>query len=192
VVENICNEIKELLFKKRQDYGPIDNTIGRFGMTGIVIRLYDKVERLVNLMMNGQKANFESVEDTLMDIAGYSVLGIEQLKKGQHCLTYYSQNNVLAAITIKVTIQVRDYKGWFEYKTCKNYDGLSLISDIIRDLENMQELNSNCDFTIINCEKELWFAAKLKNSYGDILTVEDPLNDLDDYIIKVEKNSLRK
>lgn len=81
MIEQLCNEIKELLIKKRGDYGPASNTIGRFGMIGIVVRLGDKFERLVNLVAHDKKANYESVADTLMDIAGYSVLGLELLKK---------------------------------------------------------------------------------------------------------------
>jgi hypothetical protein len=76
MIEKACNDLKDLLLKKRQDYGPAGSTIGRFGMLGIVIRLGDKYERLANLVMNSKKANYESVEDTLMDIAGYAILGL--------------------------------------------------------------------------------------------------------------------
>lgn len=42
----------------------------------MAIILGDKYERLANLVMNSKKANYESVEDTLMDIAGYAILGL--------------------------------------------------------------------------------------------------------------------
>lgn len=79
----IANDIARMLEKKRQDYGDPDHTIGRFGLMGIAVRLMDKVERLVNLSQNGRIANFESIEDTLRDIAGYAILGLELLEKSE-------------------------------------------------------------------------------------------------------------
>lgn len=78
----IANEIVDLLNKKRQDYGDPQRTIGRFGTLGVAIRLTDKIERLINLSRNSamEHPNFESVEDTLKDIAGYAILGLVLLK----------------------------------------------------------------------------------------------------------------
>lgn len=79
---DIAKEIAELLEKKRQDYGDPKYTLDRFGVMGITIRLNDKIERLINLTcIKGKKPNFESVEDTLKDIAGYAILGLELLRR---------------------------------------------------------------------------------------------------------------
>lgn len=77
----ILNEIGILLVKKRKDYGP--GNIPRFGEKGVVVRLYDKAERLASLVWDGKAPNFESVEDTWMDVIGYGVLGLlEHRRRG--------------------------------------------------------------------------------------------------------------
>lgn len=62
------------LCKKQRDYGP--NNIARFGSSGILLRLHDKVARLENLLDNDRDAQNESVQDTYLDIVGYSVIGM--------------------------------------------------------------------------------------------------------------------
>lgn len=59
---------------KQNDYGP--NNILRFGQSGIIIRVHDKVARLENLLSTGRDASNESVADTYMDIIGYSVIAL--------------------------------------------------------------------------------------------------------------------
>jgi hypothetical protein len=76
----ICNELSELLAKKRHDYGEPSRTLGRYGVKGIVVRMGDKFERLHGLTWEGKEPNFESLEDTLLDMAGYSVLALELLR----------------------------------------------------------------------------------------------------------------
>ncbi|MGB9804932.1 nucleotide modification associated domain-containing protein [Desulfofundulus sp.] len=78
----LANEIADLLEKKRADYGDPNRTLGRFGVKGIAVRLNDKVERLINLTWHDNaKPHFESIEDTLMDIAGYAILALEILRR---------------------------------------------------------------------------------------------------------------
>ena len=62
------------LVKKQRDYGK-DN-IARFGRQGLLVRVNDKVARLENLMATGAQPNNESIHDTVLDIVGYSVIGI--------------------------------------------------------------------------------------------------------------------
>jgi hypothetical protein len=77
-------DISSILIKKHCDYGP--ENISKFGEVGIIVRLYDKISRLENLLKNSNN-NFntamnihsvkdESLIDTLVDIIGYSVIGI--------------------------------------------------------------------------------------------------------------------
>lgn len=80
-VTDICKEIAETLEKKRADYGPADKTIGRFGVKGISIRIVDKTERLISLTWHNKEPHFESVEDTLKDLAGYAILGLQLLRE---------------------------------------------------------------------------------------------------------------
>lgn len=62
------------LCNKQRDYGP--NNIARFGQSGLLLRLHDKVARLENLISNGREAQNESLHDTYLDIVGYSAIGI--------------------------------------------------------------------------------------------------------------------
>jgi hypothetical protein len=64
------------LCKKQHDYGP--NNILRFGQQGVMIRVWDKISRLDNLVKQDYDpvVENESEFDTLLDIAGYSTIGI--------------------------------------------------------------------------------------------------------------------
>ena len=62
------------LVKKQYDYG--HNNIARFGFIGLLIRVHDKIARLENLISKEVDPNNESIDDTIMDIVGYSAIGI--------------------------------------------------------------------------------------------------------------------
>ena len=68
-----------LLDKKQKDYGP--KNIARFGVRGLSVRLYDKVERLANLLMDKEEdPQNEPLEDTFKDIANYGLIGLLLLR----------------------------------------------------------------------------------------------------------------
>ena len=67
-------DTRGILCDKQRDYGP--NNIARFGQSGLLLRLHDKVARLENLIYNGKDAKNESLHDTYLDIVGYSVIGL--------------------------------------------------------------------------------------------------------------------
>lgn len=73
-IQEIMSECRVLLVNKQSDYGP--GNISRFGLPGLVVRLNDKMERLINLAWGGKKPKNESVEDTLMDMCCYAVIGL--------------------------------------------------------------------------------------------------------------------
>jgi hypothetical protein len=62
------------LIRKQRDYGP--ENIRRFGRQGLMIRMHDKIARLENLVSNEKNPSNESIDDTVMDIAGYAAIGI--------------------------------------------------------------------------------------------------------------------
>lgn len=63
-----------VLIRKQRDYG--HENIRRFGRKGLIVRLHDKVARLENLLESGKEPSNESIKDTLLDIVGYSAIGI--------------------------------------------------------------------------------------------------------------------
>jgi hypothetical protein len=73
----IAKELLEVLYKKHADYGPM-NIAGAPGgaMNGLRVRMYDKMARLNNLVDTGDTPNYESIEDTLIDLANYAIIGL--------------------------------------------------------------------------------------------------------------------
>lgn len=64
----------KILVRKQHDYGP--ENIRRFGRQGLMVRMHDKIARLENLILNKDAPNNESIDDTVLDIAGYAAIGI--------------------------------------------------------------------------------------------------------------------
>lgn len=80
-IDRIFGEMSDLLVKKNKDYKGASFDLG---MTGNFVHIWDKVVRYRNLVENrnsGEIANFESIEDTLRDIIGYSVIGLHILNE---------------------------------------------------------------------------------------------------------------
>ena len=82
--ESITDEMFELFKKKQSDYGPTNIGMGNRtietdgdverSMIGLAVRMNDKVQRLMNLILDRKDPQNESVEDTLIDIANYAVM----------------------------------------------------------------------------------------------------------------------
>lgn len=90
--------ITNILINKQKDYGV--KNIMMFGLSGIIVRMYDKIARLENLLtksgnlFDAEQANAvhgESIIDTLIDIVGYSTIGLmimtENTTHGNNFLT---------------------------------------------------------------------------------------------------------
>lgn len=83
-LEDVLQELHILMLRKHQDYGPynIANAPGG-AMNGIIIRMHDKLERLQNLYYKkNDTPNYESIQDTLQDIANYAIIGL-LVQRGQ-------------------------------------------------------------------------------------------------------------
>ena len=79
----IVNQLLQTLYNKHKDYGPM-NIAGAPGgaMNGLRIRMYDKLARLNNLIDTGDTPKYESLEDTLLDLANYAIIGL-LVQRGQ-------------------------------------------------------------------------------------------------------------
>lgn len=81
-INAICDEVKELLIRKNRDYGDsFAKQFTKYGVLSGLIRLDDKLSRLDNLVSGAEDSVGESIEDTLMDSAGYSILTLLELRK---------------------------------------------------------------------------------------------------------------
>ena len=83
----IQEEQYEMFARKHMDYGLNNIALGgdivnnsddkKFSLTGLCIRLTDKISRLKNLLVNGRSfVEGEGMEDTFIDVANYGVIGL--------------------------------------------------------------------------------------------------------------------
>lgn len=77
------DKLAAILQAKNDAYGDsFTKSVDKFGKTVIAVRLSDKFNRICNLIKRGElKENDESLEDTLLDMAGYSILGLKYLEE---------------------------------------------------------------------------------------------------------------
>lgn len=77
------DELAEVLRKKNQAYGDsFTKSIDTYGLSVIGVRLSDKYNRVEHLITNGEmRENDENLKDTLLDMAGYSILALKYLKE---------------------------------------------------------------------------------------------------------------
>ena len=80
-------EMYAMFAAKHMDYGLNNIALGgdivnnsndkQFSLTGLCIRLTDKISRLKNLLINGRSfVEGEGMQDTFIDIANYGIIGL--------------------------------------------------------------------------------------------------------------------
>ena len=79
-IVNIALEIGELVEKKDKDYNSaFYKTLKEYGDVAYFLRIDDKLNRLKSLLLRSKDAEInESVEDTLKDIVGYTLLMLKE------------------------------------------------------------------------------------------------------------------
>lgn len=83
-VEAIASNLVETLKRKNADYGNnVDKNIDEWGLSSLAIRLDDKLNRFKNLIKesNIRQVSDEAIEDTIMDLAGYAIIGYRKIKE---------------------------------------------------------------------------------------------------------------
>ena len=82
-VDTRLDELRSIMMTKHADYGPLNIALAPGGpMNGLRVRMYDKLARLNNLADKAATPNFESIEDTLIDLANYAIIGL-LVQRGQ-------------------------------------------------------------------------------------------------------------
>ena len=82
IFKEITDEMLELYQKKNHDYGnSVHETYKTFGLTSFLVRISDKLNRLTTLNQKEAKVKDEKIEDTLLDLANYSILALIELRK---------------------------------------------------------------------------------------------------------------
>lgn len=77
------NHLADVLNQKNLAYGDsFSKSLDEDGLLVLKIRLGDKFNRISSLIKRDElKENDESLEDTLLDMAGYSILGLKYLEE---------------------------------------------------------------------------------------------------------------
>ena len=80
---SICGEMADLYAAKNWDYGDsFGKSFQEWGMPMACIRLTDKLNRLCALTKSGeQRVQDERIEDTLRDLANYSIMTLIELER---------------------------------------------------------------------------------------------------------------
>ena len=86
-IQQQCDTLKTVLVRKNTDYGAsafnppaLAPWVGP--KTAILVRMSDKISRLNNLQ-GAEKPNYESIEDTILDLAGYAILLLVEMQKNK-------------------------------------------------------------------------------------------------------------
>jgi hypothetical protein len=83
--KKLCIEQYLTFLRKQNDYGPANIAMNtkleteqeiKLSLTGLTVRLNDKISRLVNLILLKNKARNESVEDTFLDLSVYGKIAL--------------------------------------------------------------------------------------------------------------------
>ena len=85
--KSIQKEMYNMFARKHMDYGLNNIALGgdvvnnsedkQFSLTGLCIRLTDKISRLKNLLINGRSfVEGEGIQDTFIDITNYGIIGL--------------------------------------------------------------------------------------------------------------------
>lgn len=94
--KDFFNNLESTLIKKNKDYGSsFDKSVDKFGIIYLAIELDKKINRYVNLIETGNIPTYESVKDTLLDIAGYCILGLTYMNENYFDIKKKSESKLI-------------------------------------------------------------------------------------------------
>ena len=88
--EKITTEMFDLYKRKNADYGnSVAKTFDEWGLASFLIRMEDKMNRVINLTKKQGEAKIadEKIEDTLLDLANYSIMALIELDRAKSEMT---------------------------------------------------------------------------------------------------------
>lgn len=82
---DITTDMTKTYEAKNHDYGnSFDNSLNKFGLIASIVRMSDKMNRLETLVAKKAQVKDESIKDTLLDLANYSVMTVMWLNKNDN------------------------------------------------------------------------------------------------------------
>lgn len=88
--EQITTDMFELYKRKNADYGnSVAKTFDEWGLVSFLVRMEDKLNRATTLTKKQGEARIadEKIEDTLLDLANYSIMALIELDRAKSELT---------------------------------------------------------------------------------------------------------
>ena len=83
--KNITDTMFNVYKAKNSDYGnSVHRTYEEFGLTSFLVRLSDKLNRAITLSKKDALVKDEKIQDTLLDLANYSILALIELEKDKN------------------------------------------------------------------------------------------------------------
>lgn len=82
---DITNNMVKTYAAKNHDYGnSFGQSLNKFGLIVSIVRMNDKMNRLETLASKRAEVKDESIEDTLLDLANYSIMTVMWLRNNKH------------------------------------------------------------------------------------------------------------
>lgn len=82
---DITTNMAKTYAAKNHDYGnSFDQSLDKFGLIASIVRMNDKINRLETLASKRAEVKDESIEDTLLDLANYSIMTVMWLNKNNN------------------------------------------------------------------------------------------------------------
>lgn len=114
---NVVKPMINLYARKNHDYGnSFDENCERFGIVYATSRMYDKLNRVVNLTRNPNinlEVKDETIKDTIQDLANYAVMYLAYLNKKNDKF-----NNVEPYYSINLAPKVDNNNNVTIHRTC--------------------------------------------------------------------------
>ena len=89
--EQITDEMFDLYKRKNAEYGnSVAKTFDEYGLVSFLVRIEDKLNRVSTLTKKSsteQQVKDEKIEDTLLDLANYSIMALIELDRAKSELT---------------------------------------------------------------------------------------------------------
>ncbi len=73
--DTVVKDLRALYERKNRDYkDSFKRSLDKRGLIAYIVRAEDKFERIDNLINNPAQVNDEAIEDTIRDLANYSIM----------------------------------------------------------------------------------------------------------------------
>lgn len=94
--KEIVDGMLDLYQRKQADYGDsAAKTFDKWGLVSFLVRMEDKMNRVINLTQKQGEAKVadEKIEDTLLDLANYSIMALIELDRVKSEQGHLSNDN---------------------------------------------------------------------------------------------------